>query len=71
MSLSDPIADMLTRIRNGCSSRLPEVAMPSSKEKVAVAEVLKQTGYIEDYSVVEDGPKASLTLTLKYQDYAI
>ncbi len=67
MSLSDPIADMLTRIRNGCGAKLPDVAMPSSKEKVSVAEVLKQAGYIEDYSVAEDGPKKVLSLVLKYQ----
>jgi small subunit ribosomal protein S8 len=67
MSMSDPIADMLTRIRNGQASAHAEVTMPSSKMKVAVADVLKSEGYIKDYSVGK-GAKAELTIALKYFD---
>jgi small subunit ribosomal protein S8 len=66
MSVSDPIGDMLTRIRNACKSRLPEVSMPASLMKMHVAEVLKQSGYIQDYRVDGD-VKKTLTLGLKYQ----
>ncbi|HEY8354039.1 MAG TPA: 30S ribosomal protein S8 [Methylophilaceae bacterium] len=66
MSMSDPIADMLTRIRNAQSVNKPEVSMPSSKLKVAIAEVLKDEGYIEDYSVQQEGGKAQLNISLKY-----
>ena len=66
MSLSDPISDMLTRIRNGCKARLREVTMPSSKLKVALASVLREGGYIGDFQVGGDAKK-ELTLTLKYQ----
>lgn len=65
MSMSDPIADMLTRIRNGQSVGKPSVSMPSSKFKVAVAELMKAEGYIVDYSVSE-GSKPMLTVELKY-----
>ncbi|SRR5690554_1710483 len=68
MSMSDPIADMLTRIRNGQSSRKAQVSMPSSKMKAAIARVLKDEGYIEDFRVEQDGPKAVLHLSLKYQN---
>lgn len=66
MSMSDPIADMLTRIRNGQRSQKASVAMPSSKVKVAIANVLKEEGYIEDFGVVTDGAKAELSIQLKY-----
>jgi small subunit ribosomal protein S8 len=66
MSMTDPVADMLTRIRNAQSAAKAEVQMPSSKLKVAIGKVLKDEGYIEDYSVVESGSKASLTIALKY-----
>jgi len=66
MSLQDQIADMLTRIRNGQQRFKLEVAMPSSKLKVAVATILKEEGYIEDFSVEEDGAKPRLTIKLKY-----
>lgn len=66
MSMNDPIADMLTRIRNGQKARKVSVTMPSSREKVAVAGVLKDEGYITDYGTAEDGRKASLTVELKY-----
>ncbi len=66
MSLQDQIADMLTRIRNGQQRFKLEVAMPSSKLKVAVATILKEEGYIEDFGVEEDGAKPRLTIKLKY-----
>ena len=66
MSMTDPIADFLTRIRNGQRSGKPEVGMPSSQIKLALAKVLKDEGYIEDYVVTADGEKSTLTLRLKY-----
>jgi len=66
MSMSDPIADMLTRIRNGLQANKVAVAMPSSKSKVAIAEVLKEEGYITGYSVGGEGVKSSLEVELKY-----
>ena len=66
MSMSDPIADMLTRIRNGQIVDKTEVVMPSSKLKVAIAKVLQEEGYIEGYSVDENGGKAQLRIGLKY-----
>jgi small subunit ribosomal protein S8 len=67
MSMSDPISDMLTRIRNGQSARKSQVSMPSSKAKVAIARVLKDEGYIEDFQTEVDGAKTNLSVTLKYQ----
>ena len=67
MNVSDPIADMLTRIRNAGKAGLPEVAMPSSNMKAAVAEVLKQTGFIGDWQVEGADVAKTLTLTLKYK----
>lgn len=66
MSMTDPIADFLTRIRNAQSARKKQVAAPSSKVKEAIAIVLKDEGYISDFSVVTDGPKKTITLALKY-----
>ena len=65
--LSDPIADMLTRIRNAQERYHPEVSLPSSKMKEAIARILKEEGYIEDYQVRADGVKKILTLKLKYK----
>jgi len=65
MSMSDPIADMLTRIRNGLSAGKAEVIMPASKMKQAVAKVLKDEGYIEDLAVEGDS-KPQLKVKLKY-----
>ncbi len=65
MSMSDPISDMLTRIRNGQSANKREVTMPASNTKQAIAEVLKAEGYITDYSV-DDAAKSTLTVQLKY-----
>jgi small subunit ribosomal protein S8 len=66
MSMTDPIADMLTRIRNGQASRKVEVSMPSSKLKWAIAQVLKEEGYINDVTVQDSDGKPVLTITLKY-----
>ncbi|ALG68584.1 30S ribosomal protein S8 [Beggiatoa leptomitoformis] len=65
MSMTDPIADMLTRIRNAQSTRKQTVDMPVSKIKIEVAKILKSEGYISDYKI-SDGVKAILTLELKY-----
>jgi small subunit ribosomal protein S8 len=64
--MSDPIADMLTRIRNGQQVDKRAVTMPSSKLKVAIAQVLKDEGYIEDFQVASDAGKATLEVRLKY-----
>ncbi|MGC7560051.1 30S ribosomal protein S8 [Pasteurella sp. PK-2025] len=65
MSMQDPIADMLTRIRNGQAANKVAVSMPSSKLKVAIANVLAEEGYIESVKVL-DGVKPELEITLKY-----
>jgi len=67
MSMSDPIADMLTRIRNGQSAAKADVTMPASNMKQAIANVLKNEGYIKDFAVSDD-VKAELTVSLKYFD---
>nr|WP_026596225.1 30S ribosomal protein S8 [Methylohalobius crimeensis] len=66
MSMSDPIADMLTRIRNAQMVGKATVAMQSSKLKEAICRVLADEGYIEDFGVERDGGKATLTVKLKY-----
>jgi small subunit ribosomal protein S8 len=66
MSMSDPIADMLTRIRNAQLSEKPSTSMASSKVKVAIAKVLKDEGYIEDFSVSQVDGKPQLEIGLKY-----
>lgn len=66
MSMSDPIADLLTRIRNAQMAKLKTVSCPSSKLKVAICEVLKDEGYIAGFNVVAEGAKAELTIDLKY-----
>lgn len=68
MSMTDPIADMLTRIRNGLSASKVEVSMPASKLKKAVAEVLKSEGYISDYSLQDIDGKPVLSVVLKYYE---
>jgi small subunit ribosomal protein S8 len=65
MSMQDPLADMLTRIRNGQQAGKFDVTMPASNLKVAVADVLKAEGYVGSFSVSE-GPKAELTIELRY-----
>ncbi len=66
MSMTDPIADMLTRIRNGQMAEKLGVSMPSSKLKEAIARVLKDEGYIENYVVRKNGAKLELDIELKY-----
>jgi len=66
MSMSDPIADMLTRIRNAQSVDKAAVTMPSSKLKVAIAQVLKDEGYIDGFAVRDAGGKSELEIALKY-----
>ena len=70
MSMTDPIADMLTRIRNGQKARKYSVTMPSSSAKVAIARVLKDEGYVVDFNTVNDGVKTDLTIELKYYEGA-
>ena len=67
MSMSDPISDMLTRIRNAQLAEKATVSMPSSKLKVAIADVLKDEGYVDGFNVVKgEGGKATLEIALKY-----
>lgn len=66
MSMTDPIADMLTRIRNAQKARKESVTMPASTVKLAIAEVLQQEGYIEGIETEQDGVKRSLKVGLKY-----
>jgi small subunit ribosomal protein S8 len=66
MSMSDPIADMLTRIRNAQMVEKPSVSMPSSKLKIAIAQVLKDEGYVDGFAVVGEAMKPQLQIVLKY-----
>lgn len=66
MSMSDPIADMLTRIRNGNTAKHDTVDVPSSKMKRAIADILTAEGYVKGYEVIEDGVKATIRISLKY-----
>jgi small subunit ribosomal protein S8 len=66
MSMTDPIADMLTRIRNANSAYKASTTMPSSKKLVEIARILKNEGYIAEYNVIEGDPQDSLEVTLKY-----
>lgn len=66
MSMQDPIADMLTRIRNAQARAKPTVRMPTSTKKVAIAQVLKDEGYVSAFKIVADGGKPELEITLKY-----
>ncbi len=66
MNISDPVADMLTRIRNGIQARHTQVEMPSSRLKVGIAKILKDEGYIKDYEVTKDVPQPVLRVALKY-----
>ncbi|MBC7364213.1 MAG: 30S ribosomal protein S8 [Candidatus Aminicenantes bacterium] len=68
MSLTDPIADMLTRIRNAIRAKKKEVNIPSSRLKVEIARILKEEGYIRSYKVIEDNKQGTLNITLKYTD---
>lgn len=68
MSMSDPVADMLTRIRNGLSAGKTSVAMPTSTLKVAIAGLLKKEGYIQDFASEDYAGKPGLTVALKYYE---
>ena len=66
MSFTDPIGDMLTRIRNASSARHEKCLVPKSSLKVRIAEVLKEEGFIKDFVVHQDGPQGAITILLKY-----
>lgn len=66
MSMSDPLADMLTRIRNGVMAKFDSVEMPKSNVKADIAKVLQEEGYIASYEVSDDGPQGTLKINLKY-----
>lgn len=67
MAMTDPIADMLTRIRNANTAYHKEVIIPASKMKKNLIEIFKNEGYIEDFEVIGDAPKENLRITLKYK----
>jgi small subunit ribosomal protein S8 len=66
MNVSDPVADMLTRIRNASRARHTDVSVPASRTKLAIARILKDEGFIEDFSEGTDGPTQVLSIRLKY-----
>ena len=66
MSMSDPIADMLTRIRNANTAKHSTVDIPSSRVKVAIAAILVREGYVKGYEILTDGVKKTIRMTLKY-----
>lgn len=66
MSMNDPIADMLTRVRNAHSASKPTVAMPSSKKLIEIARIMQEEGYIIGYEIVKSEPRDTLEITLKY-----
>ena len=66
MQITDPIADLLTRIRNANSSKHASVDVPASNMKKAIVEILKEEGYIKEYQVIEDGKQGVIRITLKY-----
>lgn len=68
MSLTDPIADMLTRIRNAVKVKMKEVSIPSSRMKVEIAKILKEEGYIRNFKVIDDNKQGILNITLKYTE---
>jgi small subunit ribosomal protein S8 len=68
MSLTDPIADLLTRIRNSANVKKKDVSIPSSRMKVEIAKVLKDEGYIKNYRMIGDKKQGILNITLKYTD---
>ena len=67
MTISDPIADMLTRIRNASMARHDSVLVPSSRMKLAIAKILKEEGFIKDFEVVRGKPQKAIKIHLKYQ----
>lgn len=68
MNMTDPIADMLTRIRNATTARHSRVNIPASKMKLAIARVLKEEGYIKDIEILRDNPQGTIRITLRYVD---
>ena len=66
MNMTDPVADMITRIRNSVRAKLPRVDIPSSKLKVEIARILKNEGYVANFKVNEDGKQGVLRIYLKY-----
>jgi len=68
MTVTDPIADMLTRIRNALMARHDNVKVPSSKMKLAIARILKEEGFITDYEVIKGKPHRDITIQLRYLD---
>lgn len=68
MNMTDPIADMLTRVRNAVRAKHTRVQIPASKMKLGIARVLKEEGYIKDIEVLKDNPQGTLRLTLRYVD---
>jgi small subunit ribosomal protein S8 len=68
MNMTDPIADMLTRIRNAVMARHTRVLIPASKMKLAIARILKDEGYIKDFDLLKDNPQGTLRIALKYVD---
>ena len=66
MNMTDPIADMMTRIRNGVRARLPKIDVPASRLKAEIARILKDEGYIANFRIVEDGRQGSIRIFLKY-----
>ena len=67
MSMTDPIADLLTRIRNGLMAQHPTVDIPASKIKAAIVKILVAEGYVTGYDVLEEGPQGTIRVQLKYQ----
>lgn len=68
MSLTDPVADMLTRIRNASRVKKKEVNLPSSRLKIEIAKILKEEGYIKNFKVIDDNKQGILNITLKYTE---
>ena len=66
MSMTDPIADMLTRVRNAHSVGKPTVSMPSSKKLVEIARIMQEEGYIQGFEIIDGEPRATLEITMKY-----
>lgn len=71
MSMTDPIADMLTRIRNAGKARFDKVDIPASRMKISLARILKEEGYIKNYKVIKDNRQGLLRLYLKYSEHQI
>ena len=68
MTMTDPVADMLTRIRNAVQARHDTVALPASKLKANIARILKEEGFIDDFEVVKEGPQGNIKIRLRYLD---